>query len=86
MNFRDKLISELTQSDMRQSTKKGYNRFALGIYFQAADSCIELINKGATQETAFTECFTPCREMHKVAKRLGLRLDVDRGQWWIPQT
>ena len=86
MKFRDKLISELTQSDQRQSIKAGYNRNALAIYLNAADTCCEMVDKGATQETAFMEVFTPCREMHKVAKKLGLILDVERGQWWIPQS
>ena len=84
MNFKDRLIHELIALDQKQSAKKGYNRFALAIYLQAADSCAEMVDSGITQVTAFTDCFTPCREMHGIAKRLGLALDVDRGQWWIP--
>ncbi len=86
MNFRTKLVSELIASDQRQSTKRNYNKFALGIYLQAADRCDEMVKSGVSQVTAFTEVFTPCREMHCVAKKLGLILGVDHGQWFIPQT
>ena len=76
-----KLISELTQMDERDRTKKGFNPYALGMYFQAADSVFELIADGATPEHAFSDCFTPTRGMHRVARNLGLKLDVQKGNW-----
>ena len=81
MTFREKLISELTQSDIRQSKRKGYNRYALGLYFQAADAAMAEIEKGQSPEFAFRERFNPTREMHRIARNLGLGLDVERGQW-----
>ena len=84
-DFRTRLVSELTQSDVRQSKRpESYNRYALALYMGAAEECVNLVKKGACEVTAFTECFTPTREMHRVARNLGLVVSVDRGQWFLP--
>lgn len=79
--FRNKLVHEITAVDRKNSTKKGYNPYALGIMFGAVDSMFEEIANGQSYESAFQEHFTPTRDNHGIAKRLGLNLDVQRGQW-----
>ena len=37
MTTLDQLQSLVTQWDMKQSKKRGYNPYALGIYFEAAE-------------------------------------------------
>jgi len=73
MDFHTKLIHELTSLDRRQSTRRGYNPYALPQYFAAAEN--------VTDSASFADAFTPTRGMHRVAKNLGLNLEVDRGQW-----
>ena len=82
MDFRTKLISELTQLDAREARRDPRpNPYRLGIYMNAAQDVIDSIADGATMEDAFADVFTPSRGMHTVARRLGLRLDVERGNW-----
>ena len=73
MNFHDKLIQLLTAYDRRQSKTKHYNPYALPQYFKAAEGVIDA--------QTFADSFTPTGPMHTIAKRLGLNLDVVRGQW-----
>ena len=81
-SFKSKLVSQLIQSDDRQSKRpESYNRYALGMYLRAADECAELVDNGTAPEKAFSDIFNPTREMHRVAKCLGLSLDVQKGQW-----
>lgn len=75
LDFHTRLIHELTALDRRQSTKRGYNPNALGIYFRAAEN--------VTDADSFANAFTPTRGMHTVAKKLGLPLGVERGEWII---
>jgi hypothetical protein len=46
MTLRDKLLHELTEYDRKESTKRGYNRNALGIYMEALNSAMEHIDAG----------------------------------------
>lgn len=57
MKPKDKLVSLLTQYDAKQSTKKGHNPFALGIYFQAADDCMAMVESGKPLRNALMTCF-----------------------------
>ncbi len=50
--FKSHLIHVLTDYDRKQSTKKHYNRYALGIYFQRADDICADIEKGAEPRQA----------------------------------
>lgn len=52
MNIKDKLISAATQYDEKQSKKKYYNPYALGIYFQTIDSVMIDIENGFTPRQA----------------------------------
>ena len=81
MDFRTKLISELTQMDERDSKRPHHNRYAIGMYLEAAGFVVAAIEDGVAPEKAFAEAFNPTRGMHRVARNLGLRLDVQRGQW-----
>jgi hypothetical protein len=71
----DRLIHELTALDRRERNRKGWNPYALGQYFQAAE--------GVVDAATFAKAFIPCRGMHRIAKNLGLDLDVQHGQWII---
>lgn len=75
------LVNEITTQDRRDSVRKGYNRYALGIMLGAAQECTAEIEAGKRPEDAFAEHFTPTRGNHGIARRLGLKLDVQRGQW-----
>ncbi len=50
--FRDRLISAFTQYDAKQSTKRGHNPYALGIYFQRADDICADVAAGADPRAA----------------------------------
>jgi hypothetical protein len=73
LNFHDKLISELTKMDIRNSKFNHYNPYALAQYFKAAENVVDA--------KTFLEAFIPSREMHSIAKRLGLNLEVEKGEW-----
>ena len=77
MTFHDRLISELTQMDQRASKRRGYNHYALAQYFEAA--------QGVTDAKSFSESFTACAAMLRVAKKLGLGLEVKGGFWELTQ-
>jgi hypothetical protein len=73
MDFHSKLIHELIVMDRRDSTRRGYNPYALPQYLAAAVP--------VTDAASFATAFVPTRGMHGIAKRLGLPLDVERGRW-----
>lgn len=79
--FRARLGMELTTMDSRDSRRKGWNPWALPQYLAAADEVATMIGRGSSAEQAFSYYFTPTRGIHGVARRLGLALAVDRGQW-----
>ena len=85
-SFRLRLLHELTELDRRESAgevKRRYpvNIYRLSLYLGAANDVLASIEDGSTPEDAFTSAFTPSRGMHTVARRLRLRLDVERGRW-----
>ena len=75
------LTSALVDLDRRASSRKGWNPYALRLYLEAADDCAAMVAEGSSCSEAFAECFTPSRDMHAVARKLALPLDVERGQW-----
>lgn len=79
--FGIKLANLVTEQDRKASGKRNYNRYALGIMLNAANECVAEIEAGSSPEDSFSDHFTPTRENHAIAKALGLRLDVQRGQW-----
>jgi len=48
MNLHSQLDHYLTQWDIKQSTKRGYNPFALGIYLERAEDLAKDVAQGAT--------------------------------------
>lgn len=82
--FNRALAHELTTLDREESTKRGWNPYALGQYLAAGDDVAAAVAGGASKESAFADGFTACRGMHKVARRLGLRLEVQGGRWILP--
>jgi len=82
-----RLVSELTQLDARESQQEAKRRHRVNIYriahyLGAAQATLE--DGGDTLESfakAFADNFVATRGMHGIAKRLGLPLDVERGDW-----
>lgn len=81
MGALDALAHELTTQDRAEAGKRGYNPYALGIVLGAAQDVRDAVARGVPLADAFADAFNPTRGMHAVARRLGLPLDVQRGQW-----
>lgn len=84
--FRARLVSALTDADKREEARERkagqrVNIYRMGHYLMAVDSVCEAIAEGLEPARAFARGFNPTRDMHRVAKTLGLPLDVHRGQW-----
>lgn len=80
-DFGRKLAHLVTEQDRAASKRRGYNPYALGIMLGAAHECEAAVTAGERPEVAFAEHFTPTRENHTMARKLGLLLDVQHGQW-----
>jgi hypothetical protein len=52
MNLHSRLDHYLTQWDIKQSTKRGYNPFALGIYLERAERVAADVANGSTVSDA----------------------------------
>jgi len=57
MNLHSQLDHILTQWDIKQSTKRGYNPHALAIYLRQAERIVQSVNQGATISDAIDEHF-----------------------------
>ena len=57
MSTKEKLIHLLTRWDEKQSKTKHYNPYALGIYFQAADEVVAMMESGKPLCVALAKCF-----------------------------
>lgn len=79
--FGGRLGHYVTEQDIKASKRKGYNPYALGIMLGAAHDCEAAVAAGTSEAAAFADHFTPTRENHTMARRLGLALDVQRGRW-----
>lgn len=82
-----RLVMALTALDQREAQRERTpNIYRLGHYLGAAQDMGAMVAKGATPEAAFADTFVPTRGMHRVARELGLALDVDdRGRWLVRQ-
>ena len=58
MNIRDTLIHAVTRYDANESTKRGHNRNALGIYFTRVDDICADIENGADPRAAIVAGFS----------------------------
>ena len=86
--IRAKLLSALTQYDAKQSTKRGHNPYALGIYFARLDDIMADIEKGATPRAAICAGITG-RLADVCLRAVGLPItkeeDAPRGAWhYVP--
>jgi len=45
MDIQGKLVHAVTEYDRSQSTRKGYNRYALGMYLQAVQSVMDWVEE-----------------------------------------
>lgn len=68
-----KLKMALTEQDAKDAGKPGYNPYALGLMFQAAEN--------VNTPEQFARAFIPTRGMHAVARRMGWALTVEKGHW-----
>ena len=57
MDLHFKLEHILTQWDIKQSTKRGYNPNALAIYLKQAERIVESVNQGASISEAIDQHF-----------------------------
>lgn len=58
MDTKQKLVHALTRYDERESKKRGWNPYALGIYLARIDEVMEDIKKGASIPEAIQAGFT----------------------------
>jgi hypothetical protein len=85
--FPQRVLHALTALDEKKRSRrsKSWNPYFLGIVCRDALPALEEdLANGRTEAEAFAFAFTPAREMHTVARKLGLGLDVDRGRWVLP--
>ena len=59
MNLRDRLNHAVTQHDIKQAKRFGYNRYALAMYLAAVASAVEAVDMGTEPSTALAEFFLP---------------------------
>lgn len=86
--IRAKLVSALTQYDVKESTKRGYNHNALGMYFERIDEICADIAAGAPVRKAICAGFMG-RTADACLRALGLpkteEADEPRGAWhYVP--
>ena len=55
--IRYRLVSSLTQYDISQQKRRGYNPYALAIYLRAVDSILDDYKSGKSLEQAICESF-----------------------------
>lgn len=84
--FRARLGALLVRLDAQETAHEVRRRYQPNIYridhyLRAADDCATALHAGKTAEQAFAQSFVATRGMHGIAKKLGLRLDVERGDW-----
>lgn len=75
------IAHELTAADYRESDKRGHNIYALAIELEALHEIEAEVAAGADLAQAFADAFNPTRKNHRIARKVGLSLNVDRGQW-----
>lgn len=79
MTLHDKLLHELTEYDRKESTKRGYNRNALGIYMETLQSAMGYIDAGKDVRKVLVGHFCG-RLLTKLLKTAGFALDTKADQ------
>ena len=57
MDLQTTLASAATQYDIKQSTKRGYNPYGLGLYLEAVERAVKAVEQGSDVRTALLRCF-----------------------------
>lgn len=89
--FRQALVHLLTDLDRKESereAKRGIpvNIHRLSHYLKAADDVMSDIRRGTDPAKAFSDALTPNRANLSIARKLGLKLDVNPARWtggWV---
>ena len=55
--IRTRIVSALTDYDRKQSTRRGYNHYALAMYLGALQDAAEMVGKGKTWPVALDAVF-----------------------------
>jgi hypothetical protein len=76
MNISDKLTSAVTQYDAKQSKKKDYNIYALGIYLERCEAVVADVAAGADLRKAIVAGFTG-RLVDFILKQFNLPISTD---------
>lgn len=76
--IRFKIVHALTEHDRKQSTKKGYNPYALGIYLDAVHHIDDCVKRGISLEDAICDAFCG-RLLTLVLKAAGIKRDPNKG-------
>lgn len=71
-----RLIHGLTAYDQRQSTKRGYNRYALGIYLGRVDDICADVERGADIASAIRRGFSGA-VLRAACKAAGVPIQAD---------
>ncbi len=74
-----KMVSEITAYDRRQSTKRGYNMFALPIMIGAAQEASKAIESGKPARAAIVDKFCG-RLLDRILKVIGEAPSTDADQ------
>ena len=76
------LSSHLTQYDQRLAKRESHpNIYRIGHFLKAAQDMEKAVKSGQDMESAFADSFTPSGPMETIAKKLGLGMAVQRGEW-----
>lgn len=57
MDTKDRIVAALTEYDRRQSTRRGYNHYALGHYLGALQEAEKLVDDGQSWSDALPQVF-----------------------------
>ena len=80
------MVMAVTDWDRKESARevkagRRENIYRIGIYFKAIEDIEADVVSGVPFVKAFCDGFTPTRQAHALARKLGLAIDVQRGQW-----
>lgn len=86
MNIHDSLVHAVTEYDRKESTKRGYNRYALPQYIGRIQEIDEDLKNGADLRSALVAAFCGKRLLDSCLKAVGLPKstdqDKDDGRWY----
>jgi len=81
--YRVEIVHALTAYDIRQSKKRFYNPYALGLYMQALERADELVAEGKSMRYALVKSFTGPL-LRAVGKAVGITFTKDEINYGFP--